>query len=470
MDWDRLLNDFRRKGKEEGRDRTKRDPMEARTETERDYDRILFSTPVRRLADKTQVFPLEKNDSVRTRLTHSHEVSNFCRGLGTQLAYRLPTFSGNDSAKRNLPAMLAAIGLAHDLGNPPFGHQGEHAIQSWFAARRNLLDAEGMTQAHKKDFLAFEGNAQTLRLVTRLQLLNDDFGLNLTFGTLGALMKYPTTSDQVNEAHVARKKHGVFQSELSIAKDIWLETGLGSGVRHPLTYLMEACDDIAYAILDAEDAVKKGLVSYPDLVSYLEHAGKDDPTTKAVVAKANEDHQGYRALKLSPAELNDISMQKFRVHSISAMISAAYESFTKHQERIEAGDFEKDLISISSAALFGANLKAFDKAHAYRHRSVLAIEAQGYNTIQGLMTLLWEAISCREDFDVGSSRKTPFAKYGYQRISENYRRIAESSKNSMPVRYRELQLLTDMVSGMTDSFAMSLHDELRQYAPTASKE
>jgi dGTPase len=465
MDWNKLLSETRRRPTQQSTHTTS--TPEFRTQLERDYDRILFSTPVRRLADKTQVFPLERNDSVRTRLTHSHEVSNLCRSLGTHLAHA--DFLADPRSRRNLPAVLAAIGLAHDLGNPPFGHQGEQAIQSWFL-KRGVLEGCGLTKAQEQDFLKFEGNAQTMRILTRLQLRNDDYGLNLTYATLAAIMKYPTPSDAVAKSHVATKKHGFFQSEAKIVREIWEHTGLGLGVRHPLTYLMEACDDIAYTVLDAEDAVKKGLVSFSDLVGYLTHHASDDPMVRNVVDLAKADHTSHQRIRLSPAELNDLSMLMFRVHAIAAMIPAVYEAFMENRAALESGKLADDLLAASHAGQLRDTLKAFDALHAYRHKSVLALEAQGFQTIHCLMDLLWMAIRTREfEEKVDSPRSTPFARYAYQCISENYRRIFEDPTNTMPPRYREAQLLTDTISGMTDSFAVSLCAELGRYESEAGK-
>lgn len=474
LNWTQLLNGSRRKDKvrvaADGNKAAQSTKIEFRTEFERDYDRILFSTPVRRLADKTQVFPLERNDGVRTRLTHSHEVSNLARSIGTHLVFDKKLAEENGvQVTRNIPALLAAIGLAHDLGNPPFGHQGEAAIQRWMAKNSSRIfdDKSDLTKAMKQDFLRFEGNAQTLRLLTRLQLLNDDFGLNLTYGTLAALLKYPVDSDKVEEkGSASRKKHGFFQSEKSIVEEVWSETGLAEGIRHPLTYVMEACDDIAYSMLDAEDASKKGLVSYFDLVAFLKHGNKKDPDSviSNVLALAEKDHAEYSDQGLSPTELNDISIQKFRVYAITHMVQAVTESFAENLELLLAGSFTSDLIAASRAKLLVKRLKSFAYTNAYKHRTVLEVELTGANTIHGLMDLLWYAIQTRDDAStIGSKRSDPFANYVYSRISENYRRVCEASGNPMPIRYRELQLLTDMVSGMTDSFAMSLYEELRAY-------
>jgi len=276
MEWKKLLNSSRRKEKaKSGKIDSANQKKEWRQEIERDFDRILFSTPTRRLADKTQVFPLDANDSVRTRLTHSHEVANFARGIGMRLAFEKGDLF-NDlqdicCIQRDIPALLATIGLAHDLGNPPFGHQGEASMRNWY--KRCLtpcLDEETLSQVGKKifeDFFQFDGNSQTLRLVTKLQILNDQYGLNLTYATLSSLIKYPRSSHTTNSS--PWKKHGFFYSEQEVVDDIWKETGLSEGIRHPFTWLMEACDDIAYSILDAEDTVKKGLASYHDLINHL---------------------------------------------------------------------------------------------------------------------------------------------------------------------------------------------------------
>lgn len=227
LDWKRLLCSERRKGPATNVQQPQQPQFvqETRHEAERDYDRILFSTPTRRLADKTQVFPLEPNDSVRTRLTHSHEVSNLARSIGTSLAPDIQKASGLADAHRDVPARLAAVGLAHDLGNPPFGHKGEAAIQDWVRKNKDRLfsiseemsdemksDLAKMTPALQQDFLAFEGNAQTFRVLTKLQVVNDARGLNLTFGTLAALMKY-TVSSEVSPLKWSIPRYGFLKED-----------------------------------------------------------------------------------------------------------------------------------------------------------------------------------------------------------------------------------------------------------------
>ena len=412
--------------------------VSSRTATERDFDRILFATPTRRLGDKTQVFPLERNESVRNRLTHSHEVATLARSIGTHivnsaLGERILNEAcstlGEEKraeAARAIPAILGAIGLAHDMGNPPFGHQGEEAIRHWIdhndplifsvgpeetcrvgeeGRKRIIADLEHLTRQHREDFRRFEGNAQTVRTLTRLQVVKDNRGFNLTFGTLAALMKYTVASDSVvpkkQGGAAPERKVGFFASEVDLVSRIRAATGLTGHTRHPLTHIMEACDDIAYLIVDAEDAVKKELVSFADLMAWLESRPKllKDPLAKWVIEAGRRGAAEARTAKLSPSELNDVSMQVFRSHAITAMVSAVVNAYVQHYEAIMTTGIQQPLIDLSGAELFASEMKEFDTEHAYRHKAVLRIELGGFNTIQGLLDMLWRGITERESFD-----------------------------------------------------------------------
>lgn len=462
LEWQKLLNGDRRKDKHGGISNTA--SANGRVELERDYDRILFATPTRRLADKTQVFPLERNDSVRNRLTHSHEVSSLARSIGIQLAFEhKQAIFGDDFAdqpgflERCVPALLSAIGLVHDLGNPPFGHQGETAIQNWF--KRNQQNVFGNDEVAAADFTHFDGNAQTFRLVTRLQILNDRFGLNLTYGTLASMIKYPI--DSASKANSGWKKHGFFQSETEIIQDIWQETGLKPGIRHPLTYIMEACDDIAYSVLDAEDIVKKGFASFSDLIDHLSVVATETGTPGAWALKqAKKKNTEFKKELLSPRELNDVSMQMFRVYAVSAMVKATIEQFVADKDKLMSGKLapDYDLIKMSPAAAFCKSMKQFDRAHGYNHKSVLELELKGNNYINSLMDMLWTGIQGQYH-----NHSDLFSRYAYQRISENYRRVFEESNKqntSFSDAYLQAQLLTDAIAGMTDSYLIHIHDEL----------
>lgn len=447
LEWSKLLNHVRRKelhGSTESMG-----TGAGRTEFERDYDRILFATPTRRLADKTQVFPMEAHDSVRTRLTHSHEVSNLARSIGVRLAfdYAEPVFGEAHEqlqVKRNIPSLLAAVGLAHDLGNPPFGHHGEVAIQQWFA--------EVMKKDAEVDFLEFDGNAQTFRLLTRLQVLNDQFGLNLALGTLAALLKYPSVYGSSSKGGF--KKFGIFRSEAHIVEEVWAQTGLVGGTRHPLAYVMEACDDIAYSIIDAEDTIKKGYASFYDLVDHLESSDPNDPVIKRVLKTAREKNAEFRKENLSSRELNDISTQMLRVKAIAEMVAAATATFVENVGKMMDGSIEPgfELIGNSPCAQLCKAAKAFDLRHGFKHKEVLRLELQGNNYIKSMMKMLWSAI--RE----GGTSSDAFERYVYGEISENYRRVFDASDKSL---YAKCQLLCDVISGMTEHHLMKKHEEFR---------
>lgn len=460
--WTKLLNSERRKN---GAGKSN-NSFELRTELERDFDRILFSTPVRRLADKTQVFPLDKNDSVRNRLTHSHEVSNLARSIGIIIATKHAKKHKN--SLRNIPAVLAAVGLVHDLGNPPFGHQGEAAIRKWFKANENkfLKFFKKNEKYLYKDFLSFDGNAQTLRLVTRLQMLNDNFGIDLTYATLASLMKYTVSTKEIEETKVSSKKHGYMFSEEKIAKDIFLKVGLDVGKRHPLAYVMEACDDIAYATIDVEDSVKKGLVSFNDVIGYMRKYSGDN-VIKSIIDKSVDKNNEYMTAGLSPAELNDVSIQRFRVYVIGEFVRSVVDSIDKNYDEIMTGELKSSLIDISDAKALRKCLGDITKNYAFKNRTVLELELRGFNTISELLSIFWFSIEKADDKPGGICKDAhPYAKYIYSRISENYRRVFEnptSDDEKLPLAYRRFLLLTDMMSGMTDTFAINILDELKSY-------
>lgn len=325
----------------------------------------------------------------------------------------------------------------------------------------------GLDDAEKQDFLKFEGNAQTLRLVTRLQILDDEYGLDLTCGTLAALMKYTVPSNQVDKdcGIASKKKHGYFQSEKKIVETIFKETGLDTGLRHPLTYIMEAADDIAYSVLDVEDAVKKGLLSFHDILAYLENVGDTNIVIKNLCKNARKKHKDYKNNKLSPAELNEISTQRFRVFAIDVMVKEATQVFIDNYKDIMNSKFTMPLLKASNAHILYDELKSLAKKHAYQNRSVLELELLGNNMMHELMDELWIGITEREDnTKLDSKRKDPYSRYVYGRISEGYRRVFENKEfDDLPRRYREALLLTDMISGMTDNYLIDLNNELKKY-------
>lgn len=438
-----------------------------RTPFERDFDRILFSAPVRRLADKTQVFPLEKNDSVRTRLTHSHEVSNLCRSLATQVCRVDAEYFGANGA--DAIVIAAAVGLAHDLGNPPFGHQGEEAIRRWFTEREaHLLPKEiKLTPAQRADFFKWEGNAQAFRLLSRLQLTKGAYGLDLTVATLASLMKYTVQSDKVRKpAHPSFKKFGFFQDDKQNAERVLNSVGLSPGGRHPIAYLMEVCDDIAYSVIDIEDAIKKGLVSINDVLACIK---RDAPNENWLIGRLDEKIDELRGQDRTPVEINDIGAQYYRTFAIDRMMSASSDAMIANKAQVRAGAFESDLMKSSDAGTLCQALKDFANEHAYQASAVKEVELRGDKLINDLSDYFWRAIlECSLGKNAPKTivdalkppRPTPFGEFVFSHISSNYVRCFRErlDARSMPadVRYRQLLLLTDMVSGMTENFALDL--------------
>lgn len=450
------------------------DPVQSnvRSVFQQDYDRLLFSAPVRRLADKTQVWPMDENDGVRTRLTHSHEVANLARSIGTR-AYRggaleqFTTPQGDVSLGETIQPMLQSIGLGHDLGNPPFGHQGEVAIGRWFDRRKWIFTHEtadgGALSCPVPDelwpeFTAFDGNPQSLRLLTKLQTHIDGLGLDLSAATLAAGLKYPVHFSNRSKDSALAKKGGYFESEREVVGWIREHTGLQEGQRHPLTWIMEACDDIAYSVLDVDDLLKKGMMSPDDVLVILRRKLACEETVKNLHARFDK----VEGKELVPAIQRDIKIQYLRALLIEALIRHASTEFVKSAGHIFLYKHDKALMDNSALC---DELKQIAHQNAFIHPTVLRTEALGAVAIDALMAALWEAISDRKDQgDLRSKRNGVRARYVFSLISPNYIEEAVNSANlvgpASSLRYRELRLLTDMVSGMTDTFAMKLWKDL----------
>jgi dGTPase len=378
MNWDTLLNPER--------PRPSTSTGDHREQFERDYDRAVFSSPVKRLQDKAQVFPMEPHDSVRTRLTHSLEVSSVARGLVQKVCkdFLLKAKHIKDGQDRQIEAIAATCGLIHDLGNPPFGHSGEDAIQEWFkkditeAGLRKLLDNRDELV---NDLLLFEGNAQTLRIVAKLQVLADFQGLNLTCGTLSALCKYMASSVETGKGDDhAKSKTGYFTSENDRVKTIREKTGTGDA-RNPITFLVEAADDIVYSVADIEDGVKKRILSWSQLDHLLHHA--PEAAAAASTVKAVLDGQvAILAPSPNPADLpDDIRCAAFRTAAIRVLVQAAAEVFQQNYDAIMAGKFAGkgigELVGMGPTAPFVELLKGIGRTKIYCTPSNLKLELLG---------------------------------------------------------------------------------------------
>lgn len=447
------------------------DPLSWRSVFQQDYDRLLFSTPVRRLSDKTQVWPMDENDGVRTRLTHSHEVANLARSIGSRVAHIDPEMFGADLGTVVQP-ILWAIGLAHDLGNPPFGHQGEVAIGSWFENRKEWIFsrtsesgkalANPVLEECHLEFLKFDGNPQTLRLITKLQTHVDHVGIDLTAATIAASLKYPVSAKNRDKSKPSIKKVGYFSSERDVVEWFRRETGLEETQRHPLTWIMEACDDVAYSILDVDDVMKKGVISPEDVLARMEtsSATKCNDVVEKIAKAFAKAEVGSRHVSVT----RDIKIGYMRAYLMEALLTEASDAFLKSKDAIFGfSDTQEPLLEGSTLCNF---LKEIAQDHAFSYPSVLKAEAVGAVALDEILTFFWAAISDREKVDdITSRRRSPAAKFGWSLISPNYieqaKRLATGSADCSSIRYAELRLLTDMVSGMTDTFAMKLWDDLK---------
>jgi dGTPase len=469
MDWKKLLSATRVRQLYEGgpATRLKEDP---RTEFDRDYGRTIFSTPVRRLQDKAQVFPLERCDAIRTRLTHSNEVSSVARNMAEAAAKWMldERLIKDPSFVPAITSIAATCGLIHDLGNPPFGHSGEVAISDWFREKRELKpdffselgqpSPQSPETQFAQDFLKFEGNAQTQRLLSKLQILADEHGLNLTCGTLSASWKYIARSNEIVPGLHEWSKHGFFASENDLFERLRKETGTGKA-RNPITYLVEASDDIVYSTVDLEDGVKKGILTWKMIESKLqEHVGPKKKPLERALAKA---HKKIDKASLMQRDRDEAMSQAFRTFAIFESVLATIKAYKKNYRRIITGDYHGELLKDSDASGLISACKKIGRDTIYVSDETLKLEVLGRRVIHDLMELFWKAI--REYRS--NSQLTSFNAKLYKLTSANYRAVFEknlrsSSSTCVPEMYFKLQLVTDHVSGMTDSYACALHKSL----------
>lgn len=465
MSWDALLDQVRVRELLAGHQSYKVSG-ESRTEYERDRDRSIFSSPLRRLMGKTQVFPLDPNDLVRTRLVHSLEVSTVAEGLAAQATRDVIRKEEKlkDEQQRAISKIAETCGLLHDIGNPPFGHAGELAIKSWFRERPEGIEQVKKLGGNKSqaalDFLLFEGNAQTFRILTNTRLLAHDYGLNLTCATASAVRKYLAPSHKADfESDVHEKtKPGFFSSEAKILKQISNRTST-EGCRHPITYLVEAADDIVYCVVDLEDGLKKHLLTWPSVFDYLKNHCGDSPVFRQVIEGADRQMKGVsNKSELWASEYP----QAFRVNAISAMVRAVVDVFGFRYEAIMKGEYHQELVRDYAciAASFVKACKDLLRETVFQYQDVLRIEVRGRKVIHDLMDLFWEGVSTYL-----KDRKTQTHTYGgklYLLISDNYRYLFQQRlvSGKEDETYCALQLVTDYISGMTDAYACRLHTDL----------
>ena len=466
MNWEQLLSGDRIRSYQKST--TSRD---LRTEFEKDYHRIIGSASFRRLQDKTQVFPLDKSDYIRTRLTHSLEVSSFAKSLAQNVGEKIireKTDSSFDMQKKeDICAILQCAGLIHDIGNPPFGHFGETAIQDWF--KRNLekieFNGQPLTEVLKpqmiQDFYHFEGNTQALRVVSKLHFLVDEHGMNLTKALLGTIIKYPVSSLEINKqsGDIKTKKMGYFYADRDTFENI--ETSLGTnGNRHPLTYLLEAADDIAYKTADIEDAVKKGCISYEKLLEELKAAGlNEQPDSLYFKMVSILEHKYDKAVKCKYEQPDIYAVQNWVVSIQGNMLFAASDSFVNHYEAIMEGTYRKDLFFETPVYTMMKALGDIAYRYAFTSKPIFKLEIAAETIFNFLLDKFIDAVIYYDT----DKELTAVQQKLMTLISQDYKRIYHyfsKEKSEQEKLYLRLLLVTDYICGMTDSFAKDLYQEL----------
>lgn len=463
MKWEQLLSVRRQRM---GHTKQGIKSNDLRSEFEKDYHRIIGSASFRRLQDKTQVFPLDKSDFIRTRLTHSLEVSSFGKSLGQNigeyiLAYKKdPDFTVE--MKEDICNILQCAGLIHDIGNPPFGHFGETAIREWFRKNLPSLEYKGkkleevLLPQMKEDFLNFEGNAQALRLVTKLHYLVDENGMNLTYALLNTIVKYPVSSLEIKATQDIRtKKMGYYYADRDLFSEIERETGT-KGRRHPLTFILEAADDLAYKTADVEDAFVKGFLSYYQLREELKKLGEKLPFD----ALESLDHKYKRGVDNGVSSAEEYAVKNWIVQVQSYLINCVTEGFTSHYKEVMGGTYQKDLFSGTDAEPLMELLGDLACRYVFTSSAIYRMEVTEAGIIDKLMDLFMNAAikyDTEESLDSIDERMIAF-------ISDNYKnayRCHARGKDETEKLYLRLLLVTDYICGMTDSYTKRLYQELK---------
>lgn len=446
-----------------------------RSEIESDYLRIISSASFRRLQDKTQVFPLDQSDFVRTRLTHSLEVSSIAKVIGKQVCRSIRKAGLEE--KNQLPNTLNVVetlncaGLLHDIGNPPFGHFGETAIRNWFLQNLDVKTWKGkklssyLTKAQALDFMYYEGNAQALRIVTKLHRHVSDHGMHLTACVLDSIIKYPTDSltkqaedeKEKSQRTLLKKKIGYFQSEQDLFLAIKHSTGC-ENCRNPLTFILEAADDLAYTFADLEDGYNKGLYTMEDLLEVIQSA-KDEPG-EAYLKKAYE--SAY--LNKEKKEKGFDPRKQAVFHWLSSKqlfcISKVAQAFIDHYDDIMNGCFQQELIEVCEESKLIRSLKRFAFERIYNIAPILKLELMGNEVLTFLLDRFMDALIVYDSEEPMSEIQKKYIDLLSRNYLDAYHR-ATVNKSEDQKLYDRLLLGCDFIAGMTDSYAKRLYQELK---------
>lgn len=420
--------------------RLRKNEDETRLSFDMDYDRVVFSSAFRSLQDKTQVIPLSKTSFVHTRLTHSIEVSvvgrSLGRAVGKHVLTKYPHLSELGYQTNDFGAIIAAAAVAHDIGNPPFGHSGEKAIGEFFQFKKGTAIKHLLTEAEYADLCSFEGNANGFRILNETRL-GAEGGLRLTYATLGAFTKYPKESLPVRPTdHIADKKYGFFQGDKKFFKEVAETLGLKSNslngelryARHPLAFLVEAADDICYTIIDFEDGINLGLISEDVALEYLGGIISDKINTH----------------KYSKLQTKEERIAYLRAVAIGALIQDATDIFLQNEDAILAGEFHQSLLYDSKYRHQITDVIDCSVERIYQSDEVVEKEVSGYVVLQHLLDIFFTAIINQEN-----GRETSFDKLLLKKLPERYRK-----KGSL---YDKVMGITCYIASLTDSNAVELH-------------
>ena len=439
MNWEQLLS-LKRAGDTEKRERNKQD--ETRLGFDVDFDRIVFSSSFRSLQDKTQVIPVSKTDFVHTRLTHSMEVSVVGRSLGRIVGQKViekyPDLKDLGYTFNDFGAIVAAAALSHDIGNPPFGHSGEKAIGEYFKSGDGLQYKSELTEKEWQDFIDFEGNANGFKILSEG---NTDSGIRLSYATLGAFMKYPKESlPKKPTKHIVDKKYGCFQSQKDFFIDVVSELGLkpmrtGEDLafnRHPLSFLVEAADDICYTIIDFEDGINLGLIEEEFALEYLIKLVKDTIDIKK-----------YHSLKYKKDRISYL-----RALAIGTLIQEAVSVFLENEEAILHGDYSISLLDKCKYEAQINDILQLSISKIYNSQNVVEKEVAGYKIIADLLDVFISAVN-KTYLGSASSYDTLIFKL----LPENCTQLSDSL-------YNRIMMVCSYIAGMSDGYAVLIHKKL----------
>lgn len=438
MNWKQLISN-KRLG-QESRHSIRHDD---RSEFKRDYDRLIFSAPFRRMQNKTQVFPLPGSIFVHNRLTHSLEVASVGMSLGNDVAHCVmktrPELA--DTLFTQIGTIVSTACLAHDMGNPPFGHSGEKAIQTFFTEGKGAYLKDRLSPEMWNDITHFEGNANAFRLLAHRFKGRRDGGFVMTYTTLASIVKYPFASALAENGH---GKFGFFCTEANIFSRIADDLGIirksadgcpAEYARHPLVYLVEAADDICYEIMDIEDAHKLKIVTYEE-------------TKRHFLDFFDEMGQNHIMQRIHDEEITDDNEKVIYMRAcvINALERACVDAFMRHEEEIMRGEFGGSLIDSIDDRLVTAyrNCTELSKKKIYKSKPVLDVELSGFKIMDSLMEVMTEAAVNPQRF------------YSRQLIS----RVSSQYDISAPDLETRIMAVIDYISGMTDVYALDIYQKI----------